>query len=273
MLYLKRSNQSLQAQVSGLMIAVLCLICSDQENAQLTQQQTTAISNLQNNSLAIKNQITLGIKISNNLSITANKNLISDPSIYQTGLITDSQVNNYNSSLSTFQSTNFYTAKQLLQDNAKVTTTLMQQAISDLAKSAVAFKSAVSLNQISTSASDSPTAQAAQSAITASGLNKDIKQSDVASYNISLASVNDYATKTGAFLAAANNKTLTDKIDLSASNYNKSLYSSSVSYDYSKDTLNVEIPNSYSMTFFGFLKDNQVSASQFFQQPQIYGDR
>jgi hypothetical protein len=255
------------------MIAAVCLISSGQANAQLTAQQSATITNLQNSSLVIKNQISSGIKISNNLSTTANNYLIADPNIYQTGIITDAQVKQYNSSLSTFQATNFYTARQLLEDNAKVNKTLMQNSISELAKSAVALQSAVTVNQISNTANDSPTAQAAQAAITASGLNKDIKQSDVASYNTSLANVNEYATKAGAFLAAANNKPLTDKIDLSATNYNKSLYNSSVTYGYSKDMLNIEIPNSYSLSFTGFLKDSQVSATQFFQQPQIYGDR
>jgi hypothetical protein len=147
----------------------------------------------------------------------------------------------------------------------------MQTAIHDLATAAVDLQSAATVNQVVAAVSDSPTAQAAQTAIANSGLNTEITAGQVASFNNSLQMVNNYATQAGAFFASAKNQVITSNIDLAASNYNKSLYNAGTTYAYANDLLIVNFDQNYTIGFSGFTSAQQINAVAFFTQPQLYG--
>lgn len=264
--------RSLLARTLAPMMAVLSLIASAQASAQaLTQNQQTTVSNLSTASNDIKSQIGLGLRSAANLSIASSNGYIVDPNAWQSAAITETQRTAYNTALSTFQSANFYTAQQFLQDQAASSRTQMQQAISDLSAAAVDLQKAVTVNQMVNAVTDSPSAKATQTAIATAGLNTEITQTQTAAFNTSLSMVNSYATQTAAFLSAAKNTTITSSIDLAASNYNKQLYGASATYAYANDALNVAFDQMSSISFTGMLSGQQLTAQQFFQQPQIYG--
>lgn len=229
------------------------------------------MTNLQSSSDAIKTQINYALSSTSNFTAVANNGYIVDPSAYTSLTISNAQKDAYNAALSTFQNTSFYNAQQYLTDKAHEQVVNMQGAIHDLASAAVDLQTAATVNQIVASVSDSPTAQAAQTAIANSGLNTEITDTQVASFNNSLQMVNTYATQAGAFFASANNNTITSNIDLAASNYNKTLYTASAAYAYNNDQLTINFDGSYAIGFAGFTTDKQISAANFFTQPQIYG--
>lgn len=253
-------------------ILVLCLTSTGSANAQsLTQTQQTVVTNIQEASNAIKTQISLGLASTANYTAAASGGYIVDPAAYTSATISTTQTQAYNQALSTFQNTSFYNAQQFLQDKAQENVGLMRNAISSLATAAVELQTAATVNQIVSGVADSPTAQAAQTAIANSGLSTGITETQVANYNTSLQMVNAYATQAGAFFASAKNQVITSNIDLAASNYNKSLYSSSAAYTYSNDFLQVNFDSAYSIGFSGFTTDKQISAVAFYTQPQLYG--
>lgn len=271
---LTNSCRSLLARTLAPMMAVLSLIASAQASAQaLTQSQQATVSNLTAASGDLRSRITLGVASTANFSTAANAGFIVDPNAWRAAEITEQHRTAYNSALSTFNNANFYTAQQFLNDQAAASRAQLQQSISSLSAAAVDLQKAVTVNQMVSAISDSPTARSTQTAIAASGLGTEVQQSQVAAFNSSLSMVNSYATQTAAFLSAAKNTTITGSIDLAASNYNKPLYAATASYGYANDAMIVAFDQMSAVGFQGMLAGNQLTAQQFFQQPQIYGGR
>lgn len=229
------------------------------------------MTNLQTSSNDIKKQINYALSSTGNFTAVSTNGYIVDPNAYTSLTISAAQKDAYNAALSTFQTTSFYNAQQFLTDRANEQIVNLQGSIHDLAVAAVDLQSAATVNQIIAGVSDSPTAQAAQTAIANSGLNTEITATQVASFNNSLQMVNTYATQAGAFFASAKNNTITSNIDLSAANYNKTLYTASAAYAYAGDQLTINFDGTYAIGFAGFTSDKQISAANFFMQPQIYG--
>jgi hypothetical protein len=254
------------------MILALCLTSIGSASAQnLTQPQQTVVTNLRSSSDAIKSQISYALSSTANFTSVATNGYIVDPNAYTSLTISNAQKDAYNAALGTFQSTSFYNAQQYLTDRANEQVSNLQGAIHDLAVAAVDLQSAATVNQIVSGITDSPTAQAAQTAIANSGLNTEITATQVSAFNNSIQMVNTYATQAGAFFASANNNVITSNIDLAASNYNKTLYTASAAYAYTNDQLTVNFDGTYSIGFSGFTTDKQIAAATFFTQPQIYG--
>ena len=205
------------------------------------------------------------------MSVTANNGQILDPTTHQAATISEAQRSGYNAALGTFSTTSFYNAQQFLIDQANASKAQMQTAITQLSAAAVDLQKVMTVNQVIASATDSPTAKAAQTAIANTGVGTEVTRDQVAAYNTSLASVNEYATKTGAFFAAANNQTITSNIDLAASNYNKTLYAATPAYAYNNDVFTVAFDGDGAVGFQGFMTSQQVSASSFFTGAQFYG--
>lgn len=267
-----RSNHYPLAAWLVSMILVLFLTDSGRANAQsLTTSQQSVVNNLSASSYDLKSQITLGLRSSTNLGIASGNGYIVDPNAWTSAAITEQQRANYNLALSTFQTTSFYNAQQFFSDQAAANRAQMQQSIGQLATAAVDLQKVVQVNQLLQSVTDAPSAKATQTAIASSGLSTEVTGQQVAAFNTSLANVNDYASKAATFLSAANNVTITSTVDLAAANYNKTLYNASAAYSYSNDIFNVAFEGGGGVGFQGFFTDRQVSASQFFTQPQIYG--
>jgi hypothetical protein len=181
------------------------------------------VTNLQASSGAIKTQLALGTAYSAGFAAAAGNGTIVDPTAYQAATISEQQRQAYNSSMSTFASTDFYTAKQFLMQQAAVATTNMQQSISALAAASVDLQKAVAVNQMLTAVSDAPTAKSTQTAIANSGLSSEVTTSQVSAYNTSLASVNSYASQAATFFKAANSTQITGNIDAFKTSYGKDL--------------------------------------------------
>ena len=254
-----------------MMVALFQIVSAPASAQALSPAQQAAVSNLQSSSNALKSQIALGLRASGGFAAVANSNQIVDPTTWQQAAISDAQRTAYNSALSTFSTTSFYTAQQFLTDQANANKVLMQGAISSLSAAAVDLQKVATVNQMLATATDAPSAKATQAAIASAGLNTEVTSNQVAAYNTSLASVNEYATKTGAFFAAANNQTITSGIDLAASNYNKSLYTATPAYTYNSDSFIVAFEGGGAVGFQGFMTGQQVSAQAFFTGAQFYG--
>lgn len=227
--------------------------------------------NLQNASNAIKTQVNLGLSFGVNAGAAAANSYIIDPQFSQTAAISEQQRTAYNVSLNSFQTTNFYTAQQFLVDKATQSRQELQSAISQLAAATVDLQKAITVNQMLSTITDAQTANQVKGVIAASSLSSEITSQQVSAYNTSLASVGEYASRTGAFFAASNNQALTGSIDASAAGYNKTLFDASVAYNYTQNTLTVAFDQQLSVSFSNFLNNRNLTNDQFFNQPQIYG--
>jgi hypothetical protein len=218
------SNPSRLASWLAATMAALCLIASGQASAQnLTTNQQSSVTNLINASSDIKKQVAIGTAFSAGFAAAAANGTIVDPSAYQYATISEQQRTAYNTSMSTFSATDFYTAKQFLQQQAAVATANMQDSISSLASAAVDLQKAATVNQMMSAITDAPTAKSTQTAIATAGLNTEVTTQQVSAYNTSLASVNSYASQAATFFRAANNTNITGSIDTFKATYNKDL--------------------------------------------------
>jgi hypothetical protein len=206
------------------MTVALCLTGIAPASAQsLTTSQQTAVSNAINASSAIGKQLTLGTAFSAGFAASVNNGVIVDPNAYQAATISEQQRQAYNGAIGTFSTTDFYTAKQFLQQQAAIATANMQASISALASASVDLQKTVTVNQMLSTITDAPTAKSTQTAIAVAGLNSEVTTSQVSAYNTSLASVNSYASQAATFFKAANNTTITGNIDSFKASYNKDL--------------------------------------------------
>lgn len=255
------------------MIIPAFLIASGPASAQTllisTQQQT--VNNLATSSNALKQQINIGIVAANTAASGANSGQILQPGALDNFTITEQQRTNYNTALTTYKSTNFSTAQQFLVDQANLAKGQMQTAIDQLAAAAVDLQKVTQVNQLMATVQDVPSASAAKLVLQNTGIGTEVTTQQVAAYNQSLASVNEYATKTGAFFAAANNQQIVSNLDMTANNYNRDLYSATATYAYNNDVLNVQFTQNVNMTFTGFMTLQQQSAEAFMNQTAFQG--
>jgi len=249
-------------------LAAACLIVSAQAAAQsLTQSQNQAVTNLSTASGAIKTQVSLGTTYSNAIAAASQNGTIVDPVGDSRSIVTETQRNTYNSAISTFNATSFYSAQQMLQAASLQAKTNMQTAITDLAAAAADLQKAAQVNQMLSTVTDAPTAKAAQTAITAAGLSTEITAAQVAVYNSSLANVNTYASQTAAFMRAAQSQKITGNIDTFTSQYGQNLDYATASFAYASGAIAVSWNDGLSIVQNGVMNQWKASADQFYPQP------
>jgi hypothetical protein len=249
------------------MMAGLCLIASAQASAQsLTTSQQTAVSNLQGTSLTIKSQVSLGLGISAGLATSANTGTIVDPTAYQAGQITEQQRLDYNASLSTFRTTDFYNAQQFFRDQAANSIVQMQQAITALSNSAVELQKAATVNQMVSGITDAAQAKQVQGVVNNSPtLSSEIGAATVGNYNSSLAQVNSYATQAASFFQAANNTQLTNTVDLTKTNYGKDLAYAGAYFAYGESRMLLGWADGFNFSVSPVLDEYKQSSADFYQ--------
>jgi len=253
-------------------MTLLSLTALGTVNAQaLNTNRSNVVINLQNSSLELTNQINKALAASANMSVAAYNEYIVDPNAYQSSVITYQQQQAYNDALSQFQGTEFYTAKDLLQDSGAGAIYQMQIAINNLATAAVQLQTVAIVNDIVNGVNDVPTANSAQKVLESAGLDTQVTTEQVDNFNSSLQMVNAYASQAGAFFSASKNESITSSVDLTALNYNKSIYTASTSYTYGTDSLSITFADSYSMSFDGLLTSSRIDADTFYNNPSFYG--
>lgn len=257
--------------LAALILGALAIGSGQASAQQLSSAQLAAVNNLKAASGALAGRVQMGVVTANQMSHSAGSGAILDPGTYLAATITQQQVTSYNAALTTYKSTSFFDANQFLLSKAEASKSLMQGAIADLSAAAVDLQSAAAVSALVATVGDAPAGRAAQLAITSTGLDAQVTGQQVAAFNNSLQMVNAYATQTGAFFAAANKQSLTSSIDLTASNYNASLYTATAAYNYGADSLSVAFDAQLSASFSGLLKDQQVSVETFFSGPAFYG--
>jgi hypothetical protein len=268
---LEPSNLSLStSHWKKLLLATsLCLLALGTAHAQTLN--TNVVANLQSSSAALTEQINKALTASTNMAIAANSGYIVDPTVYQGVTITLQQQLDYNQSLVDFKTHEFYTARDLLLDNAYTQVSQMQSAISSLASAAVDLQKVAMVNDIVNGVSDSATAQAAQNVLNNSNLGSEVTDGQVDAFNSSLQMVNSYASQAGAFFAAANNVNITSDIDLLAGTYGLAIYGGVASYDYGRDMLTLNFAQTYGLAYNNFLSDSKIDSNTFFNNPSFYG--
>lgn len=244
-------------------ILPLCLIGS-----AATAEQTMV--DLKTAAEAIEAQLALANNLAGSLHSYGHSTWVVEDGVVDPALIDQTMVNAYNDAITNVLSTSYLTAADVLLDQHNTAINNLHTAIDNLvvATSVLATVSAVA--DMAASADTTQEQLQVQAALATTDMT--ITQAEVSDFNNALVSVNTYATQAGAFLAAANNTSITGAIDSFASANNATVAAyTAISYTQNIDQMIIMWEGNLSMAFQGYNTDNTISAETIYSQAGYYG--
>lgn len=186
-----------------------------------------------------------------------------NPGVMQTAAISDQMQADYNNAIQSVIDANYYGARELLLDQHDQAMQNLSASVDDLVDATLVLATASTVAQMAEAADTVPEQQALQTMLENSPemAISDAEQDD---YNSALSAVQEYAREAGAFLAAANNTTLTSTVDAYAATANVNLYGGYAAYSATADIINIGAGNAFGLGFQGFLASSGVSAADIY---------
>lgn len=188
---------------------------------------------------------------------------ILNPGVMQTAGITDQMQDTYNGAIQSVIDANYYGAHELLMDQHDQAMQNLSASVDNLVDATLVLMTASAVADMAASADTVPEQQALQTMLENSP-EMTITDAEQGDYNNALTAVQEYAREAGAFLAAANNTTLTSSVDAYAASANVNLYGGYAAYSATADILNIGASNTFGLGFQGFLANNGVSAADIY---------
>lgn len=240
-------------------LALLCLSVSGATQALADQ----TMPNLNQAAQTILGQISASQILMAGATQAASNGDILNAGVMQTAAINDTMQNNYNNAIQAVIDANYYGAHELLMDQHDQAMDNLSASVDSLVDATLVLATAATVADMAASA-DTVTEQQALQTILENSPSMTITDTEQGNYNDALASVQQYAREAGAFLAAANNTTLTSTVDAYAANANVNLYGGYAAYSATADIINIGAGDVFGLGFRGFLADNGVSASDIY---------
>lgn len=186
-----------------------------------------------------------------------------NPGVMQTAAISDQMQADYNNAIQAVIDANYYGARDLLLDQHDQAMQNLSASVDDLVDATLVLATASTVAQMAEAADTVPEQQALQTMLENSP-EMAISDAEQGDYNSALSAVQEYAREAGAFLAAANNTTLTSTVDAYAATANVNLYGGYAAYSATADIINIGAGNAFGLGFQGFLASNGVSAADIY---------
>ena len=186
-----------------------------------------------------------------------------NPGVMQTAAISDQMQADYNNAIQAVIDANYYGARDLLLDQHEQAMQNLSASVDDLVDATLVLATASTVAQMAEAADTVPEQQALQTMLENSP-EMAISDAEQGDYNSALSAVQEYAREAGAFLAAANNTTLTSTVDAYAATANVNLYGGYAAYSATADIINIGAGNAFGLGFQGFLASNGVSAADIY---------
>jgi hypothetical protein len=184
---------------------------------------------------------------------------IADSNTIDSGIISQAQMDAYNTALADVQAATYYNAQMFFQDQAEVALDQMSLAVDDFVDATSAMSQVITVFDMASNATDTDTQLALQSYVTDNALS--ITQGQVLEYNESLESVQTYSQMAAAFVQASQNTSVTDIVDTHTEDWNQSLTTATATYSQINDTLNISfIDQQNGLGFVSFFQNDMKSA-------------
>ena len=225
---------------------------------------------LQSAAEAIEAQLALASNLSGSLSTYSSTGYVVEDGVTDAALINQTMVNAYNAAITNVLSTSYLTAADVLLDQHTLAMTNLNTAIDNLVAATAVLATVSAVADMAESADTTQEQLQVQAALATTDMT--ITQAEVNDFNNALVSVNTYATQAGAFLAAANNTSITGAIDnfASANNATVAAYTA-ISYTQNIDQMIIMWEGNLSMAFSGYNTDNTISAETIYAQAGYNG--
>jgi len=198
----------------------------------------------------INTQLSLATNLSWSIDGAAHTGQIVSDGTVDPALVTQTMVDDYNNAIDAVLNASYLTAKDVLMQEHNTAIDNMHMSINDLV-SATAVLATVSTVADMAAAADTTQEQLQVQAALAN-TDMTITAAEVDNYNNALSAVESYAQQAGAFLAAANNTSLTSAVDSYAAANNVAVASyTAVSYTQNVDKFVIEFGTAAYMEFNG----------------------
>lgn len=234
-------------------------------------QSEQTIDALISSANSIQTSIDSGKTIVYGLNAYASVGGIAPDGTVNSGLISQAQIDAYNSALSDIQNANYYDAQTFFDDQYSQSMTQLATAIDTFADAAVQIETVIAVADIAAEADTVTEQQSLQTYIGANDV--ELTQADVSNYNTSLTDVQTYAQAAAAFKAASGDAQVKSIADDAATNFNESLYTATAAYSAANDHLTIMF-QSGSMGMIGFFSDDFKTIAEVMGAGQtIYDDQ
>lgn len=184
---------------------------------------------------------------------------IAESNTIDSGIISQTQMDAYNSALADVQSATYYNAQMFFEDQADIALEQMSLAVDDFVDATSAMSQVITVFSMASEATDTDAQLALQSYVTDNSLS--ITQGQVLEYNESLESVQTYSQMAAAFVQASQNEFITSTVDQQSQDFNVQLTQTTATYTQSNDHLQLTWNNTNeSLGFFNFFQNDMKSA-------------
>jgi hypothetical protein len=184
---------------------------------------------------------------------------IAESNTIDSAIISQTQMDAYNTALVGVQQATYYNAQMFFQDQAEVALEQMSLAVDDFVDATSAMSQVIQVFNMASEATTTETQLALQSYVTDNSLS--ITQGQVLEYNESLESVQTYSQMAAAFIQASQNDFITQTVDQQSQDFNVSLFETTATYTQSTDHLMLTwVQTNESMGFMNFFQNDMKSA-------------
>ncbi len=229
------------------------------------------MTDLQTAAAAIEAQLNKSTTLFMGITYTASNGGIAEIGTMDQASIDAAMVDQYNSAIDTVLATSYLNAQEMFLNEHQNAMANLDVAIDNLVSATSVLATVTTVADMAAGADTTQEQLQVQAALATTDMS--ISQADVDNYNSALTGVETMAQQAGAFLAAANNASMTSAIDSFAATNNFAVGNyTSVSYSVSVDQMVVQWNlDGYGMSFDGALANDFVTGAEVYNAGMIYG--
>tara|TARA_R110002051_G_scaffold197067_1_gene264605 strand:+ start:1235 stop:2002 length:768 start_codon:yes stop_codon:yes gene_type:complete len=178
-------------------------------------------------------------------------------------LINNTMVTNYNNAVQTVISANYQNAQEIFIEKHEKAIDDMHTSIDELVGATSKLSTVAVVAELAINADTTQEQLQVQQALVQTDMT--ITETDVNAYNTAVVNVETYSQQAGAFLAAAQDTSITSAVDNYSAQNNIAVASySAIQYTQDIDTFVISYDNNLYMSFQGFFTDKMITADELY---------
>jgi len=199
----------------------------------------------------------------NTVDLAGHQGRIVETGISDYALINNTMVTNYNNAVQTVISANYQNAQEIFIEKHEKAIDDMHTSIDELVGATSKLSTVAVVAELAINADTTQEQLQVQQALVQTDMT--ITETDVNAYNTAVVNVETYSQQAGAFLAAAQDTSITSAVDNYSAQNNIAVASySAIQYTQDIDTFVISYDNNLYMSFQGFFTDKMVTADELY---------
>jgi len=199
----------------------------------------------------------------NTVDLAGHQGRIVETGISDYALINNTMVTNYNNAVQTVISANYQNAQEIFIEKHEKAIDDMHTSIDELVGATSKLSTVAVVAELAINADTTQEQLQVQQALVQTDMT--ITETDVNAYNTAVVNVETYSQQAGAFLAAAQDTSITSAVDNYSAQNNIAVASySAIQYTQDIDTFVISYDNNLYMSFQGFFTDKMITADELY---------